>query len=147
MAGPRWARCYSWGHGYCWALVTPVGVSGIWTLWYWIFSPHVQYDMVWPGSLPSPSFVGPRRAMVFPFLCRHYLWGQCLWGQDRASVLTGGGEWMLLQVFDHPHWVKFDVYSKVCPLLTPEFFRTGTTFFKSIVENLTRDYTTVGLSL
>lgn len=48
---------------------------------------------------------------------------------------------MLLQVFDHPHWVKFDVYSKVCPLLTPEFLRTGTTFFKSTVENLTRDYT------
>lgn len=120
--------------------------SEVWTLWYWIFSlePPGAIWMVWPGSLPSPlpSFAGLRRAIAFAFLLGHYLWGHY-----RASVLIGGDEWVLLEVFDHPHWVKLDVYSKAYPLLTPEFLRTDVTFFKSIVENLTRDFTIIGLSL
>lgn len=38
-------------------------------------------------------------------------------------------------------------YSKVYPLLTLELLRIGTIFFKSTVENLSRDYTIMGLSL
>lgn len=62
-------------------------------------------------------------------------------------MLTGGDGLMLLEVFDHPHWVKLGVYSEVCPLLTREFFRAGTTFFKAIVENLSGGYRIMGLSL
>lgn len=53
---------------------------------------------------------------------------------------------MLLEAFDHPHWVKLGVYSKVCPLLTRECFRTGTTFFKAMVENVSRGCRIMGLS-
>lgn len=49
--------------------------------------------------------------------------------------------------FDDPHWVKHDVYSKEHPLLTLELLRIGTAFFKSSVEDLTGDYTIMGLSL
>lgn len=146
MAGPRWARCYSWGHGYCWALVTPVGVSGIWTLWYWIFSLQppraIWHGLTWFTA--KSKFCWPKKGHDVSFLVQTLFVRTVFVRTWRASVLTGGGELMLLQVFDHPHWVKFDVYSKVCPLLTPEFLRTGTTFFKSIVENLTRDYRTIG---
>lgn len=62
-------------------------------------------------------------------------------------MLTGGDELIILEVFDHPHWVKLDVYSEVYPLLTRESFTTGTTFFKPAVGNLTRDYRIMGLSL
>lgn len=114
---------------------------GIWTPWDRVFSleppPAMWHGLT--GSLPSPlpSCAGLRRAVVFPFL-----WGHC-----RASVLTGGDELIILEVFDHPHWVKLDVYSEVYPLLTHESFITGTTFFKPAVENLTRDYRIMGLSL
>lgn len=36
---------------------------------------------------------------------------------------------MGLKVFDHPHWVKHDVYSKMYPLLALEVLRIGTIFF------------------
>lgn len=144
VLGWQWL-CHSWDHGYCWALVTPGAVSGTWTLWYWIFSlkpPRAMWHgLIWFTAQSSAQF-GLRRAVVFPSL-----WGHCLWGHYRAGVLTGGDELAPLEVFDHPHWVKLGVYSEVCPLLTPECLRTATTSFKSMVENLTRGYTKMGLSL
>lgn len=47
----------------------------------------------------------------------------------------------------HPHWVKQDVYSNLYPLLNVELLRIGTIFFKSTLENVSRDCTIMGLSL
>lgn len=66
---------------------------------------------------------------------------------NRTSVLSGGDELAVSEVFDRPHWVEQDVPPKVCPILTLGFSRTATTFFRSIVEDLTRGCTKMGLSL
>lgn len=81
---------------------------GIWTPWHWVFSLQppraIYHGLTWFTASPLPTFAGLRRAVVFLFL-----WGHC-----RASVLTGRDGLMLLEVFDHPHWVKLGVYSEVC---------------------------------